>query len=117
LDDPDSKTVCHGRDTPDNGLRPYDGRLKPASPEQCGRRDKSTGVEGIVSDQVLLRDLVVIPDTVHDGDFVLTLSKGVRDKSTITDYVITEPLAANFDKALDLIKSALETGASRAAYG
>ena len=69
-----------------------------------------------MSDQVLLRDLVAIPDTVHDGDFVLTLAKGVRDKSTITDYVVTEPLAANFDKALDLIKSALETGASRAAY-
>ena len=69
-----------------------------------------------MSDQVLLRDLVAIPDTVHDGDFVLTLAKGVHDKSTITDYVVTEPLAANFDKALDLIKSALETGASRAAY-
>jgi hypothetical protein len=73
-------------------------------------------VEGSVSEQVLLRDLVAIPDTVHDGDFVLTLAKGVRDKSTVTDYVVTEPLAANFDKALDLIKSALETGASRAAY-
>ena len=69
-----------------------------------------------MSDQVLLRDLVAIPDTVHDGDFVLTLARGVQDKSTITDYVVTEPLAANFDKALDLIKSALETGASRAAY-
>lgn len=69
-----------------------------------------------MSDQVLLRDLVAIPDTVHDGDFVLTLAKGVQAKSTITDYVVTEPLAANFDKALDLIKSALETGASRAAY-
>lgn len=68
-----------------------------------------------MSDQVLLRDLVAIPDTVHDGDFVLTLAKGVQDKSTITDYVVTEPLAANFDKALDLIKSALDTGASRAA--
>jgi hypothetical protein len=34
-------------------------------------------VEDSVSDQVLLRDLVAIPDTVHDGDFVLTLSKGV----------------------------------------
>ena len=69
-----------------------------------------------MSDQVLLRDLVVIPDTVHDGDFVLTLARGVQDKSTITDYVVTEPLAQNFDKALDLIKSALEVGASRAAY-
>jgi len=69
-----------------------------------------------VGEQVLLRDLVAIPDTVHDGDFVLNLAKGVQDRSTITDYVVTEPLAANFDKALDLIKSALETGASRAAY-
>jgi hypothetical protein len=69
-----------------------------------------------VGEQVLLRDLVAIPDTVHDGDFVLNLAKGVGDRSTITDYVVTEPLAANFDKALDLIKSALETSASRAAY-
>ena len=46
-----------------------------------------------MSDQVLLRDLVAIPDTVHDGDFVLTLARGVQDKSTITDYVVTEPLA------------------------
>jgi hypothetical protein len=52
--------------TPDNNLRPYDGHLK-----------LSTAVEDSVSDQVLLRDLVAIPDTVHDGDFVLTLSKGV----------------------------------------
>jgi hypothetical protein len=73
-------------------------------------------VEDSVSDQVLLRDLVAIPDTVHDGDFVLTLARGVQDKSTITDYVVTDRLAQNFDKALDLIKSALETGASRAAY-
>jgi hypothetical protein len=73
-------------------------------------------VEDDVSDQVLLRDLIVIPDTVHDGDFVLTLARGVQDKSTITDYVVTKPLAQNFDRALDLIKSALEVGASRAAY-
>ena len=53
---------------------------------------------------------------VHDGDFVLNLAKGVQDRSTITDYVVTESLAANFDKALDFIKSALETGASKAAY-
>jgi hypothetical protein len=76
----------------------------------------STGAECGVSEQVLLRDLVAIPDAVHDGDFVLNLAKGVLDKSTITDYVVTAPLAANFDKALGLIKSALESGASRAAY-
>jgi hypothetical protein len=68
-----------------------------------------------VSD-VLLRDLVEIPDEVHAGDFVLSLAKGVGQKSTITDYVVTDPLAGNFDKALGLIKSALETQSSRAAY-
>lgn len=56
---------------------------------------------------MLLRNLVAIPDTVHDGNFVLTLAKGVQDKSTITNYAVTEPLAQNFDKALDLIKSAM----------
>ena len=61
-------------------------------------------------------DLVAIPDEVHAGDFVLGLAKGVGEKSTITDYVVTEPLAGNFDKALGLIKSAVETGSSRAAY-
>lgn len=65
---------------------------------------------------VLLRDLVAIPDEVHAGDFVLSLAKGVGQKSTITDYVVTGPLAGNFDKALALIKSALETHSSRAAY-
>jgi hypothetical protein len=72
--------------------------------------------EGGVSDQVLLRDLVAIPDEVHAGDFVLALAKGVGERSTITDYVVTEQLAQNFDRALGLIKSALETQASRAAY-
>lgn len=65
---------------------------------------------------VLLRDLVEIPDEVHAGDFVLSLAKGVGQRSTITEYVVTDPLAGNFDKALGLIKSALETQSSRAAY-
>jgi hypothetical protein len=69
-----------------------------------------------MSDQVLLRDLVAIPDQVHAGDFVLSLARGVGEKSTITEYVVTEPLAANFDRALSLIKSAMETNVSRAAY-
>lgn len=69
-----------------------------------------------MSDQVLLRDLVAIPDEVHAGDFVLSLAKGVGEKSTITDYVVTPPLAADFDRALGLIRSAVETGSSRAAY-
>ena len=44
------------------------------------------------------------------------LAKGVGEKSTITEYVVTPPLAADFDRALGLIRSAVETGSSRAAY-
>ena len=69
-----------------------------------------------MSDQVLLRDLVTIPDEVHAGDFVLALARGVGEKSTITSYVVTDALAVNFDRALGLVRSAVETGASRAAY-
>ena len=66
--------------------------------------------------EVLLRDLVFIPDEVHAGDFVLALSDGVSKESTIADYVVTEQLAGCFDRALGLIKSGVETSSSRAAY-
>ena len=66
--------------------------------------------------EVLLRDLVTIPDEVHAGDFVLALAKGIGEESTITEYVVTEQLAGCFDQALGLIKSAVETSGSRAAY-
>ncbi|MBA9004995.1 phage resistance protein [Thermomonospora cellulosilytica] len=64
----------------------------------------------------LLRDLIDIPERVHAGDFVLTLSKGVGEDSTIRDYVVTDQLADCFDQALGIIQSAVEGGQSRAAY-
>jgi hypothetical protein len=64
----------------------------------------------------LLRDLIEIPERVHAGDFVLTLSKGVGEESTIRDYVVTEQLAACFDTALGIIASSVEGRQSRAAY-
>jgi hypothetical protein len=64
----------------------------------------------------LLRDLVAIPEEAHAGNFVLALAEGIGEKSTITEYVLTEQLAACFDQALGLIKSAVETSSSRAAY-
>jgi len=69
-----------------------------------------------VSGQVLLRDLVAIPEEVHAGDYVLTLSKGIDQRSTVDDYVVTPQLAGDFDRALGLVRSALENNASRAAY-
>ena len=64
----------------------------------------------------LLRDLVAIPEEVHAGDFVLDLAVGIGAESTITEYVVTGQIAACFDQALGLIKSAVETSSSRAAY-
>ncbi|MGH3221200.1 MAG: phage resistance protein, partial [Streptosporangiaceae bacterium] len=43
-------------------------------------------------------------------------SKGIGEKSTITEYVVTPQLAACFDLALDLVKSGVEANVSRAAY-
>jgi hypothetical protein len=64
----------------------------------------------------LLRDLVAIPEEVHPGDFVFDLAVGIGAESTITEYVVTGQIAACFDQALGLIKSAVQTSSSRAAY-
>lgn len=64
----------------------------------------------------LLRDLITIPDRVLAGDFVLNLSKGVREESTIREYVVTDQLAQCFDEALGIIQSSVEGRVSRAAY-
>ncbi|MGQ0480081.1 MAG: hypothetical protein ACT4O0_03485 [Pseudonocardia sp.] len=65
----------------------------------------------------LLRELIDIPERVHQGDFVLRLTEGVRDaKSTLDTYVITPQLRVAFDEALGLIGSALADGRSKASY-
>ena len=38
----------------------------------------------------LIKDLIAIPERVHQGDFVLQLSKGVTEpEQTLRDYVVT----------------------------
>lgn len=65
----------------------------------------------------LLRELIDIPERVHQGDFVLRLTEGVRDAtSTLDTYVITPQLRVAFDEALGLIGSALADGRSKASY-
>lgn len=65
----------------------------------------------------LLRELIDIPDQVHQGDFVLKLTDGVADPDgTLGQYVVTPQLAAAFDQALGLIGGALAAGNSRASY-
>lgn len=65
----------------------------------------------------LLRDLIEIPERVHQGDFVLQLSKGVTDPDqTLRDYVVTPQLVDAFSNALGFIQQAVQTGGSKAAY-
>ncbi len=64
-----------------------------------------------------LRDLIDIPERVHRDDFVLRLAEGVaKPAETLRTYVVTPQLADAFDRALDLIKGALASGSSKAAY-
>jgi hypothetical protein len=66
---------------------------------------------------VLIGDLLDLPERVHKGDFVLNLSEGVtRPRETLDSYVVTPQLADCFDNALGFIRSALEARSSKACY-
>ena len=50
-----------------------------------------------------LRDLIAIPERVHQGDFVLQLSKGVTEpEQTLRDYVVTPQLVDAFNRKNDI---------------
>ncbi|MGH2396406.1 MAG: phage resistance protein, partial [bacterium] len=64
-----------------------------------------------------IRELIHIPERVHQGDFVLKLTEGVSHaEQTLQDYVVTPQLVQCFDDALGFIKQAVETRSSKAAY-
>jgi len=65
----------------------------------------------------LISELIILPDRVRKGDFVLNLSKGVTEPDkTLEQYVVTPQLVANFDDALDFIHSPVDTVSSKACY-
>jgi hypothetical protein len=65
----------------------------------------------------LLKDLINIPERVHQGDFVLQLTKGVTEpEQTLRDYVVTPQLVDAFKNAMGFIEQAVQTGGSKAAY-
>jgi hypothetical protein len=67
-----------------------------------------------------LRDVITIPVRISAGDYVLKLTEGVQDaahvRATLSDYVVTSELAANFNEALNLIKGSLERQRSDGAF-
>jgi hypothetical protein len=65
----------------------------------------------------LIRELIAIPEQVHQGDFVLKLADGVTHaEATLRDYVVTRQLNDCFNDALTFIKQAVQGGTSKAAY-
>lgn len=70
-----------------------------------------------MTEQVLIKDLIDIPERVHRGDFVLKLADGLdHAQATVRDYVVTPQLRRCFDDALAFIQSAVEGNTSRACY-
>jgi hypothetical protein len=64
-----------------------------------------------------IRDLISIPERVHQGDFVLKLSDGVAHaEQTLRDYVVTPQLGESFKNALGFIQQSVTTNSSKAAY-
>lgn len=64
-----------------------------------------------------ISELIDVPDRVHTGDFVLKLSDGISAAGeTVRDYVVTEELRKTFDTALSLIRDAVLTTSSKAAF-
>jgi hypothetical protein len=65
----------------------------------------------------LMKDIITIPERVHQGDFVLKLTEGVSHaEQTLRDYVVTPQLVQCFDNALGFVKQAVEASSSKAAY-
>ncbi|MCT7657636.1 phage resistance protein [Mycobacterium deserti] len=72
-----------------------------------------------MTESVLLRDVISIPERAGAEDYVLKLTEGVgqgRLDATITDYVVTDDIVKAFDDALDLVAAALGDGMSRASF-
>ncbi|MFI1020999.1 hypothetical protein [Streptomyces olivaceus] len=67
---------------------------------------------------VVLKDVLDIAEDAYAGDFKVELSRGFGDDSagSVADYVVTEQLAKEFDKALRLVRGAVRKNSSYAAY-
>lgn len=65
----------------------------------------------------LLKDLIDIPESVHNADFVISLADGITEPEEVVDsYVVTDQLLDCFRAALDLICSSIEGRDSKGAY-
>src|SRR6266545_3534177 len=60
----------------------------------------------------LLRDLIRIPESVEEGDFVVRAAEA----ADLGSYVVTDQLKDSFADALKMVEHALATGRSQAKF-
>jgi phage tail protein X len=71
----------------------------------------------MTTDRRLLRELIAIPEAVHQGDLVYRLADAAGDADrTVADYVVTPQLESAFLGAVKLLRSAITDGVSKAAF-
>ena len=64
-----------------------------------------------------LREIFDLPEQVHQGDFVLRLTDGLKAPTeTVRNYIATPQLVKCFDQALGVVKGALDTQMSKGAF-
>jgi hypothetical protein len=69
-----------------------------------------------VTGELLLRDVIDIPESVHAGDFKVELSGGfTHTEQRVAEYVVTDQLLAAFGKALSIVRAAVRDGSAHAA--
>ncbi|WP_019811608.1 hypothetical protein [Saccharomonospora halophila] len=69
------------------------------------------------TNEVYLRDVLDIPETVHAGDFKVELTGGFTEtEARVAEYVVTDQLRQAFDTALRNVRAAVRDGSSHAAY-
>lgn len=69
------------------------------------------------TNEVYLRDVLDIPESVHAGDFKVELTGGFTQvEARVAEYVVTDQLRQAFDKALSIVRAAVRDGTSHAAY-
>ncbi|MGW5613092.1 PglY protein [Streptomyces sp. NPDC003877] len=67
--------------------------------------------------ELFLRDVIEIKEDVHAGDFKIELASGFTETDArIAEYVVTDQLQGAFRDALGLVKTAIRSGNSHAAY-
>lgn len=71
----------------------------------------------MTSEASTLGEVFDIPEVVSASDYVLQLHSGVEHaERTVGEYVVTESLAAAFDRALDLVGAAVQQGTSKGVF-